>query len=638
MPHAAGRDPRATGRCLVPLLLWLLGASPGARAAPRELTLGGEGSGGAALVLTADEIELVDGVVQGRGGVVVSLGEERLWCASFRYDPDSGVLSVHEGRWERASGTAWFDDARIDVEGRSGDVQGTRLVAGDGDLFVQGRALSWQADGRLVGEDLRVTTCGCAHPLWEVSARHVVVIPEESLRFRGGLVRVLGVPLVPLPGGRLPLAERQSGLLPPRLGAGEDGVVVALPAYLTLGDGADLSLEPELRSERGARLLTEARWAQPAGGGRLRAAGGYDWLEAQGRGAIDLTEGLASGPWRLGVDAALESDRSYLSDYGGAFLSRSMPWDETLAVAAWGPLRLEHDGFQALGADSLHGQRPLGLVAALPGRRVGPAAVDLGTRVDLFAEGTDPWRLDDAPVARSETTLSAVTGHELGLVRVEGQAAGTLIGWSDGPTWGTAGAELAGWLPAWSEVGGGRLVGEWGVVGGLGQTLGTVEARVRSDAPPAAWSIGPAVTGRLLTRGGVPVSGAAALAWTDAGWRPAGWLRADQGAWSIRASADLDLQELALGFDDGRLSLTTAGVRAAEVLQQRLAGAWTLPGGLSAWRPGYQALLDLDAGTALSHGPRLSFSSRCDCLSLAASLTWAVDRDTPDLGLSLQLP
>lgn len=596
--------------------------------------------------ISADEVVVQDGVVSGRGAVHAVLGEEELWAESFRLDLDSGLLQVEQGSWRRPAGEARFSSAQLRLRlgqeaggGQGAVVEGTILdgsVRGEG-VVLEGQRLRWRPDGALEGEGLRLTTCGCARPTWEVQARRAVVVPGDWLSFRGGLVRVLGLPVLPVPAGRLALGERVSGLLPPRVGAGQDGLVLAQPAWLALGPHADLALEPELRTARGARLLADGRWAHPGGEGQVRLVGGRDWQEDAWRGAGSLVEGLSSGPWRLGGDVRLEGDRDYLADYGDAFLSRSRPWGESLLVAGWGPVRLEHDGLQSLGTAGPQGQRPVGLVVERAGVRLGPLAVAGLARMDLVGEGSDPWQVDAGAEPRWEVGLGAEAGRDLGLVRLEARADARTLAYGEAAPWGGASATVAGWLPAWSELPGARLVGEWGLQAQAAVEEGTRFDRLPWDEAPPAWSLGPTVTGRLLTAAGVPLSGAAALPRTPEGWAPEAWLRADLAPWSLRAGTRLGAHEARVDYDDGGLALGAAAVAAEDLLQSRLQGSVGLPGALRGLRPGYAALLDVTGGRALAHGPRLAYDSPCGCLSLAASAAWAQDRTSPDLGLQLSL-
>ena len=505
--------------------------------------------------LRADLVELVGGLVRGEGQVQARFGQDpgkqgagpqdTATAARFELDRTRGVLVLWDGTWTRAAGTVRFARAELDLEAGSGDVveavfEGAGFEGADGRLSLAGEALSWSPDGTLSGRGLRLTTCGCEEPPWEVQARQVTV-DERAAAFRGGLLRLCGLPVLPLPAGRVALAERSSGLLPPEVGWGRDGLELGLPLYLVAGEGADLTLTPELRTARGARLLGEGRWAHPGGRGELRLAGGWDGVEGAARGAGQLDQ-------------------------------------------AW---------------------------------------ADQGARV--------------AVLGRVEGDLGAVAGRQVGVLRLEGTVQTRLRAWSDGDPWAEAGGVGTAWLPGWTDLGGGRLLGEVGLRAGTAALLGEVDARLVEDLAAPAWQVGPVARGRLLTAAGVPVSAGGMLALRPDGLVPTAWLRATRGPWGLTGTVDGGLQDLGLAYDDGAAGLRFQVQHVDELVQVRPEASLRLPGRLSQWRPGYAAHLDLDQGLPLSHGPSLAFSSRCGCLDAGLVATWSVDREVPAVGFRLEV-
>lgn len=615
-------------------LAGLLALAPGAARASGEGEAAAEGH---QAELRADRVELVDGVVRGEGQVQARFGGDTATAARFELDRQRQVLTLWEGTWTRAAGTARFARAEIDLDAGGGEVLDAVLegAGAPGRLSLRGEALSWAPDGTLSGRGLRLTTCGCETPPWQVQARQVTV-DDRAAAFRGGLLRLCGLPVLPLPAGRVPLADRASGLLPPELGWGRDGLELGLPVYLVLDEGADVTLTPELRTERGARLLGEGRWAHPGGRGELRLAGGWDGVEDAARGAGQLDQAWADQGARLAVLGRVEGDRDYLSDYGDAFLSRGLPWAETQAVAAWRGLRLEHDGLQALGDTVDQRQRLVGAVARLSGRRLGPLSVQAGARVDAVGEGPAAWQSEEV-AGRVEGDLGATAGRQLGILRLEGQARARALSWTDGQPWAEGGAAATAWLPGWADLGGGRLVGEVGLRAGGAGVLGSVDARLVEDEAAPAWQVGPVAQGRLLTAGGVPVSAGGLLALRPDGLVPTAWLRADRGPWALVGTVDGGLRDVGMSYDDGVVGLRFQVQHQGALLQARPEVGWRLPGLLSEWRPAYIAHLDLTGGLPLAHGPSLAFASRCGCLDAGLAATWSVDRDVPAVGFRLEV-
>jgi lipopolysaccharide assembly outer membrane protein LptD (OstA) len=201
---------------------------------------------------------------------------------------------------------------------------------------------STSGDGSFVGRadyDLRLP-----EPRQEISARHVTVHLDRTATFVGGVIHVCGVPLLPIPVGRLALVDRKSGLLVPRIGAVEDGFLVAAPYYLTLGPSADVTVAPELRTERGVRALGELRYAlAPDEGGTVSGFYGHDEIEDRWRSAVGIEHGWAPGPVRTGLRGEWVSDTDVLADYSDNYLARSTPWTEVLGTVGVGPFRVETD-------------------------------------------------------------------------------------------------------------------------------------------------------------------------------------------------------------------------------------------------------------------------------------------------------
>ncbi|NOY25215.1 MAG: LPS-assembly protein LptD [Oligoflexia bacterium] len=586
----------------------------------------------------ADRIELLDGVVVGEGDVRARFGQDTVTAARFALDPDRGELELWEGTWSRPAGRAKFGHAVIALRGEAGQISEASILGADGRLHISGETLTWGPDGTLAGKGLRLTTCACESPLWEFDAARVRV-DDRAARFRGGVLRLCGLPVLPLPAGRLPLRDRASGFLPPDLGFGQDGLVVGLPVYLLAGPQADITLTPELRTQRGERLLMDTRWSQPGGGGRLRVAGGWDKVDQDSRGALDLEQAWADGIWRLGTDARVESDQTYLADYGGSFLSRALPFAETRGVAAARglgtgllgatSLRVEHDSFQSLTDSSVQDQQLGAASLRLAGQRLGPVAVEGGARVDAIGQGTAAWDVEGPATGRVEADLRLEAGHELGPLRLEAALSGVSRAWTDGQPWLEGQSVARAWLPGWMALGSGRLITELGFQAAASARLGSADVRLPVDQPLPAWSLGPAATARLLTLGGVPVSAGGWLALTDTGLAPDGWIQAERGPWQIRGSLDRDLQDARVAYDDGVLALA-AGLASApgalSLLQSKGDASWRLPGVLSQWRPGYHLLVDLVAGQSLQQGPTLGFSSRCGCLDAALGAAWSPGR------------
>ena len=592
------------------------------------------------LELVADTLQLEEERIVGVGGVTLRFGDQAGTAASFTYDRRSRELSLLDGTWSRPEGSTRFTEAHLDLDADTGLVVRARFEGSDGRLQLTGERAWWDEPRRLRGEAVEVRTCGCEVPPWSVEARSVDVVLDEEIRFRGGWIRVCARRLVPVPLGSVPLSGRRSGLLPPEVGYGRDGLLLRQPAALVLGPHADLRLEPEWRSARSLRGLLSLRNAtSPHDGGTLRAAAGWDRVTGSARGAAQVEQGHAQGPWRAAVSGDWWSDATYLSDYGGDFLSRRAPWSEVLAVAGAGPLRLEHQSVRFAGAEGLD-QRPLGAVLSAPGLALGPLQVAARARVDTLARGAGSLALEDVE-ARGGGLLTVDAGQELGPVRLEGGLRGAAWAREEAAGWSEPWTELRGRaalrLDSWADLGPLRAVGDWGLEAEVAEVEGAVDTVLFDELAGPAWRLGPALRGRLLAAAAVPLAGEARLGWSDRGLWPEATARAGLGQWSGRLQADPAIQDLRLGWSDGRLALEAGTLRHESLWQVGAGAGWQLPGPLRELRPAYRGLAAVDTWRLLSHGPSLSWVSRCDCVEAGLAAAWAADRAVPDVRLDLRV-
>ncbi|MFH1464452.1 MAG: hypothetical protein ABIO70_08695 [Pseudomonadota bacterium] len=582
----------------------------------------------AELVLQADRIVLAEGVVHGEGHVRAALFEGELEAASFTVREDGAGLLIEDGTWLGPAGRLRF--AHLEVE----------------------------ADGTVRLDHARVTRCACEgdHQPWALQARRVRVDPERRVVFVGGLLRVAGCPLLPLPAGVLPLGPRRAGLLTPQVGWTRDGLEVGEPLFLPLGPAADLTLTPIWRQHRGARLAGEARWALPAdGGGHLAGEAGWDTLDGRWRGLLSGQHGAQDRALRSAFEGSLASDQAYLQDYAPDFLSRQVGFHEARALVAVGPWRLEHDGFQAPEGVA---QRLAGLSFTRAARD--PEGISPSVALDLEVGGRGPDRLDldeawlalrgaaGLDAARPLGALEASAGLGVDGLLVEPlDLAGGAVG--RGEVLGRLDAEGRLVLPMWGDHGRLRHLLRPGLVAGgaLASPTPLDDTWPTLPAGPAWWT-GPEVESRWLTSQGVPMHLRAAVPWTDAGLQPALQAWGRRGAWWGRAMVRTvwapgggvsdGVAWLDAGRDGEALDLAAGLLMlqdTADASQATGRLAWRLPWGADTWRPRIGARLSLDDGQLIEEQVGLSFDSRCGCLGIDVAATFAEDLAWPGVKVGL---
>jgi hypothetical protein len=605
----------------------------------------------------SDTVEVKDGVAVATGNVELELGEESATAERATLTLETGQLHLENGTWHRGEGVMAFKEADVSLGDLTGVVLEARLTSGRAQMRAD--RIDLQADGSFVGEGVDYTTCECPNPTWEISARHVTVQLDKTATFVGGVIRVCGIPLIPVPVGRLALVDRKSGLLVPRVGAGEDGVLVAAPYYLTLGPSADLTVAPELRTERGLRGLGELRYAlAPNEGGTVSGFYGHDEIEDRWRSAIGIEHGWAPGPLRTGIRGEWVSDTDVLSDYSDNYLARSTPWTEALGTVGVGPFRVETDTFQSwetyqvqIGEDETKDytepltvlERPLGAALSFAGIPIaGPVTASVLARSDAYVNGIGIDQLTGAARARFEGDAELDAGREVGPFRFTGKLRGTAVDYqaertADGTDpWTTGTAAASAVISAWGDQGALRQLLDVGIAGSLGATGGEPVEAVPEDAPPPDTVLGPVIDSTWISAGGVPLRVHVALPWVDGEFDPSGTLRLALGAWHSTITADRDLQEGDVGRGDaiGRIDV---GLARTDVLLQARGNFERSVPALSWLHVGYGGLYDLDATQLLWHGPTLRYVSPCGCLTAGATAVWSIDQTVPQLRFQLEL-
>ncbi len=602
---------------------------------------GAEAPRAADLVVQADLVVVEEGVVRGEGDVRFALGLGQVEAQRFAFALDGSFAWLEEGSYAGPQG------------------------------FMRFERLELAPDGRILLDGASLTRCSCdgrCQP-WRVSARRVRVDAERGrAAFVGGLVRVAECPILPLPAGLLPLRQRQSGLLAPQPSWTPEGFELGQPLYLVLGRPADLTLTPRLRQERGLRLDSELRYALGRDeGGELHAVAGYDASEERWRGMGSWRHGWASGPWRVASEGSAVSDHDYLDDFGTDFLTRQLPYHESRALLAAGPLRLDHDAFQdPEGAR----QRLAGIALSMPARAPWPVAPELGLDLSLAGHGSSLAAMEESWLV-TRATAGLRGGGPLGPVELEAEARvdGQLLrdleeeAWADQQVFaegqvpgglgeGTLSASARASLPLWGDHGALRHLLEPSLGAGLSvaaEEQGFEVLHPRLTERPAWWA-GPRFRSRWLAQRALPLQLSLDLPWTARGFEPQllGWLK--RGHWwgqvatGSRWNADESWQEsvglVSLGRDDGvrAVSLGAAGLQGiADANQLTGRFSWRLAIAGDQWIPSLRLRWSLDDASFVERKLGLGYVSRCDCLGLNLSAAWAEDRQWPDLALRFDI-
>ncbi|MBW0157870.1 LPS-assembly protein LptD [Sedimentimonas flavescens] len=274
------------------------------------------------ILLTASDQLIAEGAVE------IYYRSNRLSASRLIYDKKADRLTV-EGPIRliepgEAGNVLLADQAELSRDLQNGIMVGARMV--------MARELQLAA-ARIERKDGRITTFSqvvassceiCVTdptPLWEIRARQITHDAEaRQLVFDGAQFRVMGAPVFYFPHMRMPdpTVERMSGFLMPSVRTTSNlGTGIKVPYFFTLGDSADLTVEPYLSTSETVTL--GMRYRRAFDNGTLEVNGAFsrdDILKDEDRGYLFIDSRFAlPDDFNLGLQLRLTSDDAYLVDY-----------------------------------------------------------------------------------------------------------------------------------------------------------------------------------------------------------------------------------------------------------------------------------------------------------------------------------
>ncbi|HEX3366959.1 LPS-assembly protein LptD [Phenylobacterium sp.] len=212
-------------------------------------------------------------------------------------------------------------------------------------------------------------------PTWSVSADRIVQDQvHHIIYYRHARIHVLGVPIIYLPvfWHADPTAERESGLLAPRIGVNSRrGFSYDQPYLWVISPSADLTIAPQINSN--VNPFLNLHYRQLFADGELDLRAGYTYerdLEGAGTRFGDLTNRsyiLGRGvfhpdeDWTLGFTAERASDPLIFDKYdiGKVYQARGpyVPDDRRLISQAYA-IRQDDNSYASVAAFSIQGLRP----------------------------------------------------------------------------------------------------------------------------------------------------------------------------------------------------------------------------------------------------------------------------------------
>lgn len=178
-------------------------------------------------------------------------------------------------------------------------------------------------------EDATFSTCPVNQKSWHIKAENITLDHTKQIGTAKNVsLRIGNTPLFYSPYFDFPLnSQRKSGFLVPRIGITEQsGTSISLPYYFNLAPNYDLTLTPNILSQRGIKLDSEFRYLNKRNEGVLRLDllpsdnnfNGEDRILTGIKHRTELGENTA-----LTIDATNVSDDDYFDDLGDSLLSSS---------------------------------------------------------------------------------------------------------------------------------------------------------------------------------------------------------------------------------------------------------------------------------------------------------------------------
>lgn len=580
--------------------------------------------------LDADRIEWAAARATAEGNVAVVVGTDRL--TGVRATWDGHTLVVEEGVLTRPDGELRFSRAEVVPDDARAVLLEARVETGGATVTTERLAVgeTWQAS------TTEVEPCACADGkpgALSFKAARVEVVPGEVVTLHGAVIRLFGVPVLPVPWWRVPLDPGHFRVLLPEVSWGEDGAAVKVLGRGGVG-AATVTGGPAWRQDRGLR--GELSVAAPTAGGSM--ALGWDAEAGKARGVLGSKGGFDASN-RAAWELAVVSDADYLADYSVDYVARGVAWREERVAFDLGPTRgaiwLPDDGSAGvLAREGVAWRLRRGTMWVEP--RADAALVghvgDFGADASIGDEVLRP--LGSAGVAAGWSGGRVV--HVEATADLSGAIGGfpseTLPGWGDGLAAGPVARRIApglggaarveATLPVWSRLGTARF--QWnpgvraeGIAGWTGEFTGAARA-------------GPAV--RVASEGDTfGVSADGALLWDGSEVRPALLGEVHGAVLSGAVSLESEVQSASIAVNVAPVTVLLGTTRADAL--------WLAWGDTSvAWRRlrvGGGLAWDLDgAGFTVANG-RIGYDDGCAALTLNAS--FAADRTLPDVGLAATL-
>ncbi|HEY1638763.1 MAG TPA: LPS assembly protein LptD [Rhizomicrobium sp.] len=312
------------------------------------------GKPGGTGLIRADEVtyDTTTKVMTATGHVEIDYNGRILLADKVTYDQVKDVATAdgHVSVLEPNGTVAFADHAVLTDKMRDGVAEGFSALIGKHGRFAAIHATRTANGTILTGFHGVFSSCkvcnqpGQRTPLWQVRADRIVWNQvEHEIVYHDAVFELFGVPVgyTPYFSQPDPSVKHKTGLLAPELGSSSVlGYLARVPVYVAFSDSEDATISPMFTSKAGVLLEGEYRERWDNGGMWFQGAVAYNpnavtGNQQQVNGALVPDEHvwnsslfgsgripLADNVWKLGFDAQLTSNNTFLKRYELSILDR----------------------------------------------------------------------------------------------------------------------------------------------------------------------------------------------------------------------------------------------------------------------------------------------------------------------------
>ena len=201
----------------------------------------------------------------GRGNVVIENAGRTFRADGVRFNRRTMTV-VAEGHVVVTDGESVLTGRRVELHlnTETGTIDDGRIRLGESRFSVRGKTIRKIDEKTYTAENATVTTCEGDPPDWRLTGRRVRVTVDDYGTITHAALWARRLPVLYSPFFVFPTKrDRQSGLLPPRIGHSDrKGFEYEQPAFWAINESSDATLTDHYMSERGHRIGAEYRYVQ----------------------------------------------------------------------------------------------------------------------------------------------------------------------------------------------------------------------------------------------------------------------------------------------------------------------------------------------------------------------------------------